>query len=135
MSAAMNGSGSRRLPGLTTQIVLAFAAALCGGIFFGELIVPVKLMGDIFIGLLQMTVLPYIVLSLILNSAVECEPSKARGPEYFHFREAEKRVIRPQWPVLVVLKFAHPGIFSSLRSEFGTSIPVHPTAAHSPSIH
>lgn len=65
MSTAMNGSGSRRLPGLTTQIVLAFAAALCGGIFFGELIVPVKLMGDIFIGLLQMTVLPYIVLSLI----------------------------------------------------------------------
>jgi Na+/H+-dicarboxylate symporter len=54
-----------RLPGLTTQIVLAFVAAVFSGLFFGELIAPVKLLGDIFIGLLQMTVLPYILMSLI----------------------------------------------------------------------
>ncbi len=32
-----------RLPGLTTQIVLAFVAAILCGLFLGELIVPVKL--------------------------------------------------------------------------------------------
>ena len=31
-----------RLPGLTTQIVIAFVAAILSGLFFGELIVPVK---------------------------------------------------------------------------------------------
>lgn len=65
MSDAVDGGSKRRLPGLTTQIVLAFVAAIFSGLFFGELIAPIKLLGDIFIGLLQMTVLPYILLSLI----------------------------------------------------------------------
>jgi len=33
-------------------------------VFFGELAAPLGLLGQIFIGLLQMTVLPYIVVSL-----------------------------------------------------------------------
>lgn len=40
---------------------------LCG-ILFGEYCAPLQLPGDIYVGLLQMTVLPYLVLSLIAKS-------------------------------------------------------------------
>ncbi len=35
------------------------------GLFFGEIVAPLKLVGDAFIGLLQITVIPYIVVALI----------------------------------------------------------------------
>jgi Na+/H+-dicarboxylate symporter/ABC-type amino acid transport substrate-binding protein len=50
---------------LSAQVFIALALGLLAGLFFGELIQPVQLVGQIFIGLLQMTVLPYILVSLI----------------------------------------------------------------------
>lgn len=51
----------------TNQLVLAlFCGVLCG-IFFGEYTANLKLLGDAYVGLLQMTVLPYILFSLIGN--------------------------------------------------------------------
>ena len=50
---------------LSAQVFIALALGILAGLFFGELIAPVKVVGDIFIGLLQMTVLPYILVSLI----------------------------------------------------------------------
>ena len=61
MSAAVR----RRMPSLSAQIFIALGLGIAAGLFFGELIQPVQLLGDIFIGLLQMTVLPYILVSLI----------------------------------------------------------------------
>jgi Na+/H+-dicarboxylate symporter len=40
-------------------------AGVATGLFFGELAAPLSYAGDVFVGLLQMTVLPYIVLALI----------------------------------------------------------------------
>ena len=54
----------RRLS-LATQVVIALALGLVAGLFFGELAAPLKAVGRAFILLLQMTVLPYIILSLI----------------------------------------------------------------------
>ncbi|MCA9017714.1 MAG: cation:dicarboxylase symporter family transporter, partial [Planctomycetaceae bacterium] len=54
-------------PGLTTWILTSLVLGIACGLFFGDLCEPLKTVGDIFIGLLQMTVLPYITLSLILN--------------------------------------------------------------------
>lgn len=52
---------------LSTQILIGlFLGAACG-LFFGELCGPLEVVGDAFIGLLQMTVLPYVVLSLLVN--------------------------------------------------------------------
>ncbi len=48
-------------------IIVGLAAGIISGLFFGEYCSPLKILGDAFIGLLQMTVLPYIVLSLILS--------------------------------------------------------------------
>ncbi len=37
------------------------------GLFLGEITAPMKVIGDVYVGLLQMTVLPYIVVSLIAS--------------------------------------------------------------------
>jgi Na+/H+-dicarboxylate symporter len=56
---------NRRVMGLSTRIFIGLFAGILTGLFFGELVADLKIIGDIFIKLLQMTVLPYIVVSLI----------------------------------------------------------------------
>jgi Na+/H+-dicarboxylate symporter len=55
------------MPSLSTQVIASLILGLVAGIFFGEMMAPIRVLGEIFIGLLQMTVLPYIMLSLILG--------------------------------------------------------------------
>lgn len=50
---------------LSSQILLSLVLGLATGLFFGELASPVKPIGDAFILLLQMTVIPYVSISLI----------------------------------------------------------------------
>lgn len=59
-------AGQRRFHfSLGTQVLLAFVLGLGAGVFFGETVGFLKNIGKAFILLLQMTVLPYITLSLI----------------------------------------------------------------------
>lgn len=51
--------------GLSGRIFVGLIVGICTGVFFGELVADLKLIGDIFIKLLQITVLPYIIVSLI----------------------------------------------------------------------
>ena len=51
-------------PSLATQVLIGLALGAATGVFFGELAAPLGIIGQIFIGLLQMTVLPYILASL-----------------------------------------------------------------------
>lgn len=51
-------------PGLAGQVLIALALGIATGLFFGELASALKIIGQVFIGLLQMTVLPYILVSL-----------------------------------------------------------------------
>lgn len=53
----------------TQKILIALALGVACGLFFGELVAGLKVVGDVYIGLLQMTVLPYIVVALIGNIA------------------------------------------------------------------
>ena len=53
--------------GLTRQILIGLLAGIAVGIFFGEYCAVFKAVGQAFIGLLQMTVLPYITIALIAN--------------------------------------------------------------------
>ena len=57
---------ARRLS-LTSLIWIGLFAGLALGLFIGEYAARLKVVGDIYVGLLQMTVLPYIVVSLITN--------------------------------------------------------------------
>lgn len=50
---------------LSGKIFVGLLLGIATGLFFGELAADLKILGDIFIKLLQITVLPYIVVSLI----------------------------------------------------------------------
>lgn len=50
---------------LSGRIFVGLGAGIVTGLFFGELVADLKLFGDIFVKLLQITVLPYIIVSLI----------------------------------------------------------------------
>jgi Na+/H+-dicarboxylate symporter len=57
-------SDKKRL-GLAEQTMIGFALGAGVGVFLGEYAGPLGLIGDVWIRLLQMAILPYIVLSLI----------------------------------------------------------------------
>ena len=54
---------------LSTKVLLALVLGIATGLFLGELVVPLKVVGDAFIKLLQMTVLPYLTVSLVAGLA------------------------------------------------------------------
>ncbi len=51
----------------STKVLVGLIAGLVTGLFLGELVAPVKVFADGFIKLLQMTVLPYVTLSIIFS--------------------------------------------------------------------
>ena len=53
--------------GMTAKILLGTFGGLALGLFFGEPMGRLGFVGDVFVGLLQMTVLPFIAVSLIAN--------------------------------------------------------------------
>jgi proton glutamate symport protein len=55
----------KRKIGLAGKILIGLVAGIVCGLFFGEACAPLQILGNAFVGLLQMTVLPFIVLSLI----------------------------------------------------------------------
>lgn len=59
-----HASGKRRLD-LSTLVLIGLGAGIAVGIFFGEMVGWMKIIGDIFIRLLQITVIPFVSLSLI----------------------------------------------------------------------
>lgn len=67
--AAVDKAPAKRKPriSLFTFILLALVLGVATGIFLGEHAGDLKVVGDAYVGLLQMTVLPYIVFSLIGN--------------------------------------------------------------------
>ena len=55
----------KKKPSLSTLVLIALAAGIAVGLFFGEPAGFLAPVGDAYVGLLQMTVLPYIVLSIV----------------------------------------------------------------------
>ncbi|MFC1858287.1 cation:dicarboxylate symporter family transporter [Thermodesulfobacteriota bacterium] len=52
---------------LSSQILIGMGLGIAAGIFFGEYCAPLQIIGDAFIQLLQMTILPYITFSMIVG--------------------------------------------------------------------
>ncbi|MCV9387789.1 cation:dicarboxylate symporter family transporter [Reichenbachiella ulvae] len=52
---------------LSTKIIIGLTLGIFAGVFLGEYAAPLEYVGDAFIGLMQMTVLPYILISLLSN--------------------------------------------------------------------
>jgi Na+/H+-dicarboxylate symporter len=59
--------GKRKRLGLSTQILIGLLVGIATGLVLGELCAGLKVLGDAFIALLQMTVLPYVMFALIAN--------------------------------------------------------------------
>jgi Na+/H+-dicarboxylate symporter len=57
----------RRKLGLATQVLIGLGLGVGVGIFFGEGVAFLKLGGDAFIALLQITVIPYVMVALITS--------------------------------------------------------------------
>lgn len=57
----------QRKIGFSAWIALGLLAGLASGIFLGDQIAWIKWLGDAFVGLLQMTILPYVAVSLVAN--------------------------------------------------------------------
>jgi Na+/H+-dicarboxylate symporter/ABC-type amino acid transport substrate-binding protein len=57
----------RRRIGLATQVFIGLGLGLFVGVFFGEEVAFLKVGGDVFIALLQITVIPYVVVALITS--------------------------------------------------------------------
>jgi len=51
----------------STRVLIGLGAGIATGLFFGDLVAPLKLVADGFVRLLQMTVLPYVTASIIAN--------------------------------------------------------------------
>ena len=51
----------------TSAIFVGLLLGVCWGLFFGEYGAWIRWVGDVYVGLLQMAVLPYVVVSLIVN--------------------------------------------------------------------
>jgi len=49
------------------RILLALLLGVTTGVFLGELAAPLRVVGDVYVGFLQMTVLPFIICSVIGN--------------------------------------------------------------------
>lgn len=82
-SHAAGGKSSRkRRFGLAEQVLIALVLGLAAGIFFGEMAGALKIVGDAFILLLQVTVIPYIFVSLITAlGQLTLEDAKTLGRE------------------------------------------------------
>lgn len=92
--------------GLSTRIFIGLFAGVLTGLFFGELVADLKIVGDIFIKLLQMTVLPYIVVSLIAGFG-RMDSSQAR-----RLALRGSAVLLAIWLVALALIFVAPPGFS-----------------------
>ncbi len=59
----------RRFPALSPfqRILLALLFGVATGVFLGDLASPLRVVGDVYVGFLQMTVLPFIICSVIGN--------------------------------------------------------------------
>jgi Na+/H+-dicarboxylate symporter len=64
----------------STKVLVGLVSGLVTGLFLGEMVAPVKVIADGFIKLLQMTVLPYVTISIIASlGSLDAEEAKRLG--------------------------------------------------------
>lgn len=95
---------------MSTKVLYAFAVGIFAGLFFGELLAPLAIAGDAFIKLLQMTVIPYIVVSLISSvGKLSHEQAKAVGLQV-------GKLVVLIWALGILLIFSVKWIFPSWQA-------------------
>jgi Na+/H+-dicarboxylate symporter/ABC-type amino acid transport substrate-binding protein len=85
---------------LSAQVFIALGLGILAGLFFGELVQPLQVVGQVFIGLLQMTVLPYILVSLIAGIG------KLSYPEMRMLAVQGGRIVLVFWAIALAITVA-----------------------------
>jgi Na+/H+-dicarboxylate symporter/ABC-type amino acid transport substrate-binding protein len=103
------------------RIVLGLLAGIACGLFFGELIAPLKVIADGFVKLLQMTVLPYVTMSIITSLG----SLSYAGARRLGLRAGA--VILALWGIALAFSFLIPFAFPSMEtaSFFSTTLVEH----------
>ena len=104
--------------GLSTRIFIGLFAGILTGLFFGEIVADLKIVGEIFIKLLQMTVLPYIVVSLIAGFA------RMDSAQVRRLALRGSAVLAVIWLLALVLIFLAPLAFPPLETASFFSSPI-----------
>jgi len=94
----------------TNKILIGLVSGILLGLFLGELVAPLKLMADGFVKLLQMTVLPYVTISII---------SSLGSLDYANARRLGIRagaVLVVLWGIALLFAFLFPRAFPSIES-------------------
>lgn len=65
VTEAVKPENKRKKMSMSTLVLLSFAVGILTGLFFGDKVAWMAIIGDAFIKLLQMTIIPYIIVSLI----------------------------------------------------------------------
>lgn len=94
--------------GLSKRIFIGLGAGICAGLFFGELTADLKVVGELFIKLLQMTVLPYIVVSLIAGFG------RMTAPQARRLAVRGSLILLLIWAIALALIFIAPLAFPEL---------------------
>ena len=95
---------------LSTWILLSMVSGIAAGLFFGELAGPLDVIGDIWIKLLQMTVLPYVMLSLVLGLG------RLEYREALLLAKKGGAVLLLLWGVTLLVIFLFPNVFPDWES-------------------
>jgi len=101
---------NKKKMGLTSWIVVGLVSGILTGLFFGDMCASLKIVGVVFIQLLQMTILPYIITSLIV------------GIGGLSFEEAKKLALRGGallflfWGAILFVVFLMPIVFPEVQS-------------------
>ncbi len=75
-------AAEKRGLGLSELVLIGLALGIAVGVFFGEMVGWIKIVGDVFITLLQVTVIPFISVSLITGlRGAEIRQSQTACPE------------------------------------------------------
>jgi Na+/H+-dicarboxylate symporter/ABC-type amino acid transport substrate-binding protein len=115
--AAVPGRARRKL-GLSTQVAIGLTAGVLVGLFVGERAARLQVWADAYVQLLQMTVLPYVSMSLIggLGSLHRGEAGRL-GARF-------AILLLALWGIALLAVFAFPLVFPSIQSAsfFSTSL-------------
>ncbi len=95
---------------LSIQVLIGFTLGILAGLFFGEMVSPIRMIGDAYLRLFQMPVIPYIVVSLIAGlGSLSIQEAKSL------FLNAGK-VLVMLWLIIIVILILGPLGFPSWQS-------------------
>jgi Na+/H+-dicarboxylate symporter len=100
------------------QILVGLAAGVATGLFLGELVAPLQIVADGFIKLLQMTVLPYVTVSIIVSlGRLDFDEAKQLGLR-------AGAALLTLWAIALLFAFLFPLVFppSETASFFSSSL-------------